>query len=62
LVLVDGTAAERDIVLAAQVTARFSQGRDAAQVTVEVTDRNREPSRMDVAPIPSSQVPQEWYL
>jgi tRNA-specific 2-thiouridylase len=62
LVLVDGTTSERDIVLAARVTARFSQGRDASEVTVEVTDCKREPRRMDVAPIPSGQVPQEWYL
>ncbi|MDP1086632.1 hypothetical protein Q6245_30170, partial [Klebsiella pneumoniae] len=38
LVLIEGAADAGDLELAARITARFSQGRDADAVTVEIDD------------------------
>ena len=62
LVLVDGDAGPADIELAARLAARFSQGRDAGQVTVEVHDREGASTLLDVVPLPADQIPDEWYL
>ena len=48
--------------LAARLTARFSQGRDAQSVTVTSTDRQGRTRVMDVRPISSGDIPQEWYI
>lgn len=62
LVLVDGEPDEQDIRLAARITGRFSQGRDAAVVTVEVTDREGTRRTLEVPPLDAGDVPQEWYV
>lgn len=63
LVLVDGTLDDpEDIELAARLTARFSQGREAEQVRVAVTGRNGVSRELDVTPLSSAEVPQEWYV
>ncbi len=62
LVLLDGELDSADIELAARLTARFSKGRDAARVTVQVTDANGAPRSLDVVPMPADDIPQEWYL
>jgi len=62
LVLLDGETGPADIELAARLTARFSQGRDAECVTVEVHDREGVSRSLDVAPLPGEQIPDAWYL
>jgi hypothetical protein len=62
LVLLDGDASAADIELAARLVARFSQGRDAGHVTVEVHDREGGSKSLDVVPLPADQIPDEWYL
>ncbi len=62
LVLLDGEADGDDLELAARLTARFSHGRDAEQVTVEVTGRDGSARTLDVAPLPADEIPAEWYL
>lgn len=62
LVLLDGEADGDDLELAARLTARFSHGRDAEQVTVEVTGRDGSARTLDVAPLPAGEIPPEWYL
>lgn len=62
LALVDGEVDEDDLVLAARLTARFSQGRDAPQVQVAVARGDREPRLLDVQPLPAAEIPREWYL
>ena len=62
LVLLDGEAGADDIELAARIAARFSKGRDAAEVTMEVTEKNGAVRKLLVTPLPSAQIPQEWYL
>ena len=62
LVLLDGEDIKTDdLALAARLTARFSQGRDADLVTVEVHDKGVMQT-MEVAPMPTEQIPADWYL
>jgi tRNA U34 2-thiouridine synthase MnmA/TrmU len=62
LTLVDGEFDEDDLVLAARLTARFSQGRQAKSVRVEVTRQDGSSRRMDIAPLSSAEVSRDWYL
>jgi tRNA-specific 2-thiouridylase len=62
LVLIDGDASDEDLELAAQITARFSQGRDAESVDVEIHPVNGSSITKQVSPIASEQIPRDWYL
>jgi len=62
LVLVDGAARPDDLVLAAQITARFGQGRDAASVTVRITESGGDEHVLPVQPLSADQIPAEWYI
>ena len=62
LVLIDGEPGEEDLALAARIAARYSKGRNAEQVEMEITPRGGEPRREQVAPLPADEMPQEWYL
>jgi tRNA U34 2-thiouridine synthase MnmA/TrmU len=62
LVLLDGEASEEDIVLAARITARYSKGHTAEQVTVQVTDLNGVSRELVVAPLSPDELKPEWHL
>ncbi len=62
LALVDGETDENDLMLAARLTARFSQGRNADSVSVRINGRHGGTRQMDVVPLPSDEVRREWYL
>jgi tRNA U34 2-thiouridine synthase MnmA/TrmU len=62
LALVDGELHEDDLQLAAALTARFSQGRDAASVRVEVRAPDGSVRELEVAPLHADAIPKEWYL
>ena len=62
LVLLDGKAGEEDLQLAAEVTARFSQGRSADRVDVEIHPLNADPVTLSVKPMSGSAIPAGWYL
>jgi tRNA U34 2-thiouridine synthase MnmA/TrmU len=62
LALIDGQVDENDLILAARLTARFSQGRDAGSVSVQVNDCQEGSRRLNVVPLSSNEVPREWYL
>ncbi len=62
LALVDGEPSDDDLNLAAQIVARYSQGRDAAQVQVSITSAGGAERVIDVAPLPQDAAPAEWYL
>jgi tRNA-uridine 2-sulfurtransferase len=62
LVLVDGSVDEDDLLLAARVTARFSQGRDAGEVAVEITALDGASRQIRVAPLSADEIPGGWYL
>ena len=62
LVLLDGEISADDIELAARLTARFSQGRDAEQVTIEVKPMDADARRLDVVPLTADEIPAGWYI
>jgi len=62
LTLVDGDADDQDLELAARVTARFSQGRDAEEVEVEVARDGSEAQQLRVRPMAASEITQDWYI
>lgn len=62
LVLVDGTLEEGDDELAARIVARFCKARDAAEVEVDVCGRDGVCRTLKVVPMPSSEIPEGWYL
>jgi len=62
LVLLDGEISADDIELAARLTARFSQGRDAEQVTIEVKSMDAVARRLDVVPLTANEIPAGWYI
>jgi tRNA-specific 2-thiouridylase len=62
LVLLDGEAGADDLELAARIAARFSKGRDAAEVTIAVTGKDGTARNYTVVPLPSAQIQPEWYL
>jgi hypothetical protein len=60
--LLDGEAEEADVELAARLVARFSQGREAEEVVVEVSPLEGPAYEMRVAPYPAEGVPEAWYV
>ena len=62
LVLLDGEISAEDIELAARLTARFSQGRDAEQVTIEVKPMDADARSLDVVPLTADEIPAGWYI
>jgi len=62
LTLIDGAPEQSDIALAAQISARFSQGRTAEQVDVEVNYPDGRSDKLSVAPITVEQFPESWYI
>lgn len=60
LALLDGFAGHDDLQLAAQIVARFSQGRDAETVTIEI-NTSAGSKTLDVTPLPPSSLRPEWY-
>jgi tRNA U34 2-thiouridine synthase MnmA/TrmU len=62
LVLLDGEISADDIELAARLTARFSQGRDADQVSIEVTRQGGGTHSLDVVPLTADEIPAGWYI
>ena len=62
LTLVDGEVGDDDLRLAARLTARFSQGRDADSVEVEVIEPGAQARTMEVVPLPAGEIPKEWYV
>ncbi|MHB1951426.1 MAG: tRNA (5-methylaminomethyl-2-thiouridylate)-methyltransferase [Acidiferrobacteraceae bacterium] len=62
LVLLVGTPDHDDVVLAARITARFGQGRDAGSVRVLAHAPDGAEREFDVAPLPADAVLREWYL
>jgi hypothetical protein len=62
LALVDGEANDADLELAGRIIARYSQGRDASDVTIAVNPKGGASHEIHVAPIASDDMPQEWFL
>ena len=62
LVLIDGEPSQEDLDLAAQITARFSQGRNADKVDIEVNTLDGASRSLQVQPMAGEAIPRDWYL
>ncbi|WP_455212218.1 hypothetical protein [Kaarinaea lacus] len=62
LALIDGQVDDADIELAAQLVARFSQGRSAEHVDVEVKHQDGSSTMLQVKPMSPNEIPEEWYI
>ncbi|MET0106958.1 MAG: tRNA (5-methylaminomethyl-2-thiouridylate)-methyltransferase [Sedimenticola sp.] len=62
LALIDGEVSDEDIELAARLVARYSQGKSADSVDLELTDREGNSRKLSVKPMPPYEIPQEWVL
>ncbi len=62
LTLVDGEPEADDLQLAARIAARYSQGREAAEVTLEASHPDGRIDLLAVAPMPAQDIPQAWHI
>jgi len=62
LTLLDGTIEEGDIELAAKIVARFSQGRDAQSVDVEVAELGEVIKNVNVKPFAAEEIQETWRV
>jgi len=62
LALIDGIANQEDLTLAAQILGRYSQGRMAEQVNVEITQLGGVVTSMNVAPLNPQQISNDWHV
>lgn len=60
--LIDGKPGPDDLVIAARILARYSQGRDAAEVIVTITWPGGESQQLSVAPLPADDLAPEWLI
>ncbi len=61
LVLIDGKPDQDDLALAARITARYSQGREAESVLVSVVSDGVE-QNWSVMPLPPHEIPNDWHI
>ncbi len=61
LVLIDGSPSDQDLELAARITARYGQGRDAEKVVVKIVQQEQE-KELEVSPLSPDEIPEEWHV
>ena len=62
LALLDGNPRNEDLELAAQIIARYGQGREAETVDVEIRFLNGESKHITVKPLSTNEIPEEWFI
>jgi hypothetical protein len=62
LALIDGEVEAEEIELAARIVARYSKGKDAEQVELELRQQGGEVRTLKVKPASPQEIPQEWML
>lgn len=62
LALIDGEASGEDLQLAAEIVARYSQGRDADLVELEYVDKAGDTSLLSVHPLAANAIKPDWIL
>ncbi|MCB1869137.1 MAG: tRNA (5-methylaminomethyl-2-thiouridylate)-methyltransferase [Gammaproteobacteria bacterium] len=60
--LIDGTVNDQDIELAASLVARYSKGRDAAEVEMEIQTPAGTGYAIKVQPLKPAAIPEQWLL
>ena len=62
LALIDGKPEAEDLQLAARLVARYSKGRNAEVVAVEINFTDGGHQQLQVAPLAGEEIPQEWHV
>jgi len=62
LALIDGEVDEEQLTLCARLVARFSQGRGAPRVDIEIAGLDGVSVVTSVSPMPAEEIPESWYL
>ena len=62
LALVDGNPSDDDLLIAAQLTARYGQGREAEKVDVTIRDKDGIEKLVSVKPLSIDEIPQTWFV
>ncbi|MDD2659387.1 MAG: tRNA (5-methylaminomethyl-2-thiouridylate)-methyltransferase [Methylococcales bacterium] len=62
LVLLDGSPSAEDLYLAARITARFGQGRDAEHVDINIMNKDGSERTLQVKPLKKEEMPEKWYI
>ncbi|MDH5424188.1 MAG: tRNA (5-methylaminomethyl-2-thiouridylate)-methyltransferase [Gammaproteobacteria bacterium] len=62
LCLIDGPADKDDLLFAAQMVARYSQGKNEDNVILSINQPNAEPYEVSVKPLAASEIKQEWHV
>lgn len=62
LSLLDGTASADDLMLAARIIARYSQGKMAPSVDVSIHHPNGASEALSVEPLSPRQIPKAWHV
>ena len=60
--LIDGELSEDDLMLSAQIAARYSQGRDAEQVDFDYINSNGDVRQLSVRPMHPDDIDKAWVL
>jgi hypothetical protein len=62
LALIDGDVSAEDIYLAASITARFGQSREAEHVDMTITQKDGSERTIHVKPLTTEELPKAWYI
>jgi len=62
LALIDGEVSDEDLEIAARLVARYSQGKMADRVELEIVDLEGNSRSISVKPMSPSEVKEEWHL
>jgi predicted ribosome quality control (RQC) complex YloA/Tae2 family protein len=62
LALIDGSPTEDDLRVAAQITARYGQGRDAESVDISIREKDGTERTVQVKPLMAEEIPQNWFV
>jgi len=62
LALLDGDLDNDDLLLAARLVGRFSQGKNETEVTLEWRKKGGDSEEITVAPLQGHEIPKEWYI
>jgi tRNA-uridine 2-sulfurtransferase len=61
-VLLDGSLSAEDLYLAASITARYGQGRDAEQVDMAIMEKDGSERIIQVKPLAGGKLPEDWII
>jgi hypothetical protein len=62
LAMVDGEPSEADLLVAAQLTARYGQGREAEFVDVTIREKDGTEKVVTVTPMKADEIPLQWMI